>query len=106
MTVATEAEIRTALSHVQDPELHRNIVDLGMVRDLTIHEGTVTFTLALTIPGCPLRHQLAGNARAAVEALPGVKDVVITLGAMTKGKSTDGRAERRWGGGIGSLFRR
>ncbi len=106
MTVATEAEIRTALSHVQDPELRRSIVDLGMVRDLTIHEGTVTFTLALTIPGCPLRHQLAGNARAAVEALPGVKDVVITLGVMTRDASTDGRAERRRGGGIGSLFRR
>ncbi len=95
MTVATEAEIRTALSHVQDPELRRSIVDLGMVRDLTIHEGTVTFTLALTIPGCPLRHQLAGNARAAVEALPGVKDVIITLGAMTRSGSRDGRVVRR-----------
>jgi ATP-binding protein involved in chromosome partitioning len=72
MTVATEAEIRTALSHVQDPELRRSIVDLGMVRDLAIHEGTVTFTLALTIPGCPRRNQLSRDARAAVEALPGV----------------------------------
>ena len=106
MTMATEAEIRTALSSVQDPELRRSIVDLGMVRDLTIHEGTVTFTLALTIPGCPLRHQMAGNARAAVEALPGVKDVIITLGAMTKGGSADGRAAQRRGGAIGSLFRR
>ncbi len=95
MTVATEAEIRTALSQVQDPELHRNIVELGMVRNLVIHEGTVTFTLALTIPGCPLRHRLAGDARVAVEALPGVKNVIITLGAMTRSGSRDGRVVRR-----------
>jgi len=84
MTVVTESEIMTALSHVQDPELHRSVVELGMVRDLSIHEGRVTFTLALTIPECPLRDQLVGDARAAVEALPGVKDVSITLGAMNE----------------------
>jgi len=83
MTVVTGSEIMTALSRVQDPELHRSVVDLGMVRDLSINEGRVMFTLALTIPECPLRDQLVGDARAAVQALPGVKDVTITLGAMT-----------------------
>jgi Mrp family chromosome partitioning ATPase len=57
-----------------------------MVRNLTIHEGTLTFTLALTIPECPLRDQLTEDARAAVAALPGVKDVIITPGAMTDGE--------------------
>ena len=105
MAVATEAEIRAALNHVQDPELHRSIVELGMVRNLVIHEGTVTFTLALTIPGCPLRNQLARDARAAVEALPGVKDVIITLGVMTKRRSPDSRAVQRRGRGVGGASR-
>jgi len=83
MTVVTGSEIMTALSRVQDPELHRSVVDLGMVRDLSIHDGRVTFTLALTIPECPLRDQLTEDARTAVKAVPGVEDVIITLGAMT-----------------------
>lgn len=88
MTVVTESEIMAALSHVQDPELHRSVVELGMVRDLTLHDGTVAFTLALTIPECPLRDQLVGDARAAVQSLPGVKDVTITLGAMSDEERT------------------
>jgi Mrp family chromosome partitioning ATPase len=88
MAVVTEAEIRAALSRVQDPELHRSVVELGMIRDLAIHEGAVRFTLALTIPECPLREQLTAEARAAVETLPGVKDVIITLGAMTDEERT------------------
>jgi len=72
-----------ALSKVMDPEIHRNLVELNMVRELTIEDGVVTFTLALTIPTCPLRDQISSDARAAVEALPGVREVHITLGAMT-----------------------
>jgi len=83
MTIVTESEIMTALSHVQDPELHRSVVELGMVRDLSINDGRVTFTLALTISECPLRDQLVEDTRAAVKALPGVKDIIITLGVMT-----------------------
>jgi Mrp family chromosome partitioning ATPase len=82
--MATREQIEQALTRVFDPELGRNIIELGMLRDLQISEGTVEFTLALTIPDCPLRDEIAENARAAVKALPGVKNVVITLGAMSE----------------------
>jgi Mrp family chromosome partitioning ATPase len=73
-----------ALQKVMDPEIHRNVVELNMVRDLVISDdGSVSFTLALTIPACPLRDQIAADARRTVGALPGVKSVEVTLGAMT-----------------------
>ena len=66
-----ESQIIHALSRVIDPELGRSIIELRMVRDLTITDGTVEFTLALTIPNCPLRDQLAEEARAAVREMLG-----------------------------------
>ena len=83
MVEITESEIMDALRRVNDPEIHRSIVDLKMVRDLKIQDGKVIFTLALTIPECPLRDQLAQDARLAVAALPGVKEVEVILGAMS-----------------------
>jgi len=67
-----------------DPELGRSLVELNMVRDLAVNDGAVTFTLALTVPECPLRDQLVEDARRAIEALPGVKNVAVTLGAMSE----------------------
>ncbi|MHB8086665.1 MAG: Mrp/NBP35 family ATP-binding protein [Anaerolineaceae bacterium] len=78
-------EILDALKKVFDPELGRSIVELGMVRDLQISEaGAVTFTLALTIPGCPMKAQMERDARMAVMALPGVTDVKVTFGTMSE----------------------
>jgi Mrp family chromosome partitioning ATPase len=77
-------QLLDALSKVNDPELNRNIVELGMVRDLVITpSGDVSFTLALTIPGCPMKTQMELDAKAALTALHGVKSVAITFGAMT-----------------------
>jgi len=84
MAKITETDILTALRGVMDPELHRNIVELNMVRDLVVKDGRVEFTLALTIPDCPLRDQIAEDARKAVKPLRGVKNVIVTLGAMTE----------------------
>lgn len=81
--MATREEIFEALSQVEDPELRRNIVDLGMIRDLSVEDGEVSFTLALTVPTCPLSDQLTGAARAAVAALDGVRQVTVRPGAMT-----------------------
>ncbi len=81
----TNDEILDALKKVFDPELGRSIVELGMVRDLQVSEsGAVTFTLALTIPGCPMKAQMERDARMAVMALPGITDVKVTFGAMTE----------------------
>ena len=80
----TEQEVMAALSQVMDPELGRNLVELNMIRNLHVRDGKVTFTIALTIPNCPMRDQIRANAQAAVEALPGVSQVTVTLGAMTE----------------------
>jgi len=80
----TSEQIIETLRKVQDPELGRNIVELNMVRDLKITEaGEVSFTLALTIPGCPMKAQMERDARVAILALPGTKDVKITFGTMS-----------------------
>ena len=83
MVEVSESQVMEALRRVYDPEIHRSVVDLKMVRELKIQGGKVRFTLALTIPECPLRDQLAADARSAVQALPGVKSVEVTLGAMS-----------------------
>lgn len=76
-------EVKQALTHVIDPELGKNIVELGMVRDIQISDGTVKVLIALTISGCPLREQIRSNASAAVASLPGVTEVVVELTSMT-----------------------
>ena len=81
----TNDEMMTALRGVMDPELGRNIVELGMVHDLKLDgNGRVSFTLALTVPGCPLREQMSTNARRLLSALPGVSDVAVTFRAMSE----------------------
>ncbi len=72
-----------ALTQVVDPELRRNIVDLGMVQDLRVEDSVVSFTLALTTLACPLRESIVEDARRAVLALDGVRDVRISLREMT-----------------------
>ncbi|HZU86766.1 MAG TPA: Mrp/NBP35 family ATP-binding protein [Anaerolineaceae bacterium] len=83
--MATEQEIMQALSKVNDPELGRNLVDLEMIKDLQIGaDGVVSFTLALTVPTCPMREQMAYQARTEIKALSGVSDVQIAFRAMTE----------------------
>jgi len=81
--VTTEAHVRRALEEVMDPELHRSLIDLGMVRDVRINRARVALTLALTTLGCPLKDQIEGDVKAAVGALEGVKEVVVELTEMT-----------------------
>lgn len=70
-------EVLHALSKVQDPELHRDLVSLGMVQDVEIDGSRVSFTVTLTTPACPLKAQIDEDVRAAVMALPGVKTIDI-----------------------------
>jgi len=90
MTIPTESEVLDALRQVMDPELGRNLVELTMVRDVVISpEGAVSFTLALTIPTCPMRNRMAQDARAVLAKVPGVTDVQITFGAMSEEERRD-----------------
>ncbi len=79
----TESQVLEALSTVMDPELGRNLVELNMIRDIKIHKKDVAFTIALTVPGCPMRDRISRDARAAVEKLDGVQNVNITMSAMS-----------------------
>ena len=67
---ATEADVRTALRQVVDPELGADIVDLGMVTSVSLDGGVVEVGVALTIAGCPLRDQIRRDVEAGVGALP------------------------------------
>ena len=80
----TEEQVRSALTRVMDPELGRNIVELGMVRDVAVDGPRVAFTLALTTLACPLKERLAGEARAAVEALEPGLVVNVRLAEMAE----------------------
>ncbi|RLE13032.1 MAG: sodium:proton antiporter [Actinobacteria bacterium] len=83
-TMATEGQVREALGHVIDPELHTDIVDLGMVGDIKIKNGVVDVGIALTIASCPMRGQIETDVERRVASLPGIEEVVITTGVMTQ----------------------
>ena len=72
------------LEAVVDPELHSSIVDLGMVREVTVdEEGVVEVLIALTIAACPLRNQIEGDVESRLRGLPGVTGVEVRTTAMT-----------------------
>ena len=77
----TEQAVMAALSRVQEPELHRDLVSLNMIRNLLIDGDRVSFTVVLTTPACPLRSQIEREAREAVASIPGVKSVELKLDA-------------------------
>ncbi len=75
----TQESILAALSKVQEPELHKDLVTLNMIRNLEINGGRVSFTVMLTTPACPLRNQIEKEARAAVMNVAGVESVEVKL---------------------------
>jgi ATP-binding protein involved in chromosome partitioning len=77
----TQEKILAALSKVQEPELHNDLVSLNMIRDIKVNKNKVTFTIVLTTPACPLRTQIENEARQAVLSLTGVNEVDIKLDA-------------------------
>ncbi len=83
-----------ALRTVQDPDLHRDLVTLGMIEAVAIAEGRVSFTLVLTTSACPLKDQIEGEARAAVAALPGVREVAVNMTSRVR-KPKDPTADRK-----------
>src|SRR4051795_6142910 len=80
----TTEEVVDVLRPAQDPELHRSIVELDMVRDIRFGaDGRVGVTVALTVAGCPLRAEITERVTRAVSALPGVSGVDVDLTVMT-----------------------
>ncbi len=85
----TQEAVMAALSKVQEPELHKDLVTLNMIQDLKIAGEKVSFTVVLTTPACPLRGKIEKEAREAVLALPGVTAVEVKLDANVP---SDGRS--------------
>ncbi len=81
MANVTEAQVMAALGRVIEPELHKDLVTLGMIKDLKIEGDTVDFTIVLTTPACPLKHQMQAEATEAVMAVSGVEKVTINFDA-------------------------
>src|SRR3989440_9605757 len=76
--------IHTALSTVQDPEIHRPITELRMVSRVSVRpDGVAEIGILLTVAGCPLRDKLRTDITAAVGAVDGVRDVEIDFGVMS-----------------------
>jgi len=82
--VSTNREdILEALRPVEDPELHRSIVDLGMVRDIVVDLPLVRVVIALTVPGCPLKAEIQSRVTGAIEPLAGVDAAEVEFTSMT-----------------------
>ncbi len=77
----TETTVMAALSNVIEPELHRDLVSLNMIRNLKIEGNDVTFTIMLTTPACPLRGKMEADSRAALAGVPGIGQITINWDA-------------------------
>src|ERR1700761_1964970 len=83
----TEQDVIQALKGVKDPDLHRDLVDLGMIKDIRISDGAVTLTVNLTTPACPLKAQIERDVRAALELRLGNQwNYNIQMSAEVRGK--------------------
>ncbi len=87
----SEQIILNALSKIQDPDLHKDIVTLGFIKDLKITNGDVSFRIVLTTPACPVKEQMEEAAREHVSAIEGVTSVKVTMDAeVPKGRGLGG----------------
>lgn len=78
----TQEQVLDALRPIIDPDLGKDIVTLGFVKNIQINGGAVAFTLELTTPACPIKERFKQEAQRRVGQLPGVTSVQVTLSAM------------------------
>ncbi|MBB85071.1 MAG: sodium:proton antiporter [Deltaproteobacteria bacterium] len=88
------AQVLDALRPIIDPDFQKSIVDLGFIKDLKVDGSTVSFSIELTTPACPVKDQFKAAAKERVEALDGVAEAAVTMTANT-------RTAGRTGGGEG-----
>ena len=89
-TPVTEEQVIEALRPVEDPELHRSIVDLNMLRAVQIREdGVVGVLIALTVPGCPLKGEITRRVSDAATELDGVESIDLEFTVMTDQERED-----------------
>ncbi|MBI2371018.1 MAG: iron-sulfur cluster carrier protein ApbC [Deltaproteobacteria bacterium] len=76
--------VMAALATVKDPEIHRDLVSLNMVKNVRVEDSKVSLTVELTTPACPLRESIDRDVRAALAQVPGVKEVDIQMSANVR----------------------
>jgi ATP-binding protein involved in chromosome partitioning len=89
----SQESVLEVLRTVQDPDLHKDIVTLGFVKDVKIAGGEVDFTIELTTPACPVRDQMKAEAEEKVKALPGVIAARAKMTADVKARGGFGRQQ-------------
>jgi len=77
----TRESVLTTLGEVLDPEIGKDLVSLGMIENVEVDGTKVNFTVNLTTPACPLKDEIKGSALAAVQAIEGVTEVNVEMGA-------------------------
>ncbi len=81
MNNVTEESVLNALRQIIDPDLRKDIVTLGFIKDLAVNGGDVAFRIVLTTPACPVKEEMESQARELVSALEGVTNVAVTMDA-------------------------
>jgi len=85
MPQISQEAVLNALRTVEDPDLRRDLVSLGMIRDLDVRDdGRVSFRVVLTTPACPLKDKIQADCRQAVSQVPGVRDIQIKMDAEVR----------------------
>ena len=82
----TEAQVLNELRKVYDPDLNRDIVSLGFVKNVKICGGAIGFDIELTTPACPVKDQLKQQAHDLVKAITGADAVNVNMTAQTRGR--------------------
>lgn len=77
-------QIMDALTEVHDPELHKSLVELNMIRDVEISGADVKVTVALTTPGCPLKDTIRESVEDRLKQIPGIGNIEVSLGSMSQ----------------------
>jgi ATP-binding protein involved in chromosome partitioning len=99
MAVSVERDaVLQSLRVVIDPDLRRDIVSLGFIKDLSISGGHVSFAIELTTPACPVKDQMREQAAAAVRAVAGVSDVDVRMTANVRSVSAPELGRPQWPG--------
>ena len=91
MSAVTREQVLDALKAVQDPDLRKDIVTLGFVKEIAIDGGDVRFTIELTTPACPVKDQLKAEAEERVRAIPGVSAAAATMTADVRTRGGFGK---------------
>ena len=84
MGTLTKEKILESMKSVKDPDLQRDIVSLGMVKEVGIEGGKVSIHVELTTPACPLKEQIKQDVQKAVAAVEGVKEVSVQMSSQVR----------------------